>query len=37
MLIYGKTLNDYLKVVKVHKKQTAIAVIIVIAVLYCIF
>jgi hypothetical protein len=37
MLIYGKTLNDYLKLAKAHKKQTAIATIIVIAVLYCIF
>jgi len=37
MLIYGKTPNDYLKVAKAHKKETAIAAIIVIAVLYCIF
>ena len=37
MLIYGKTLNDYLELAKAHKKQTAIAAIIVIAVLYCIF
>ena len=33
MLIYGKTLNDYLKLAKAHKKQTAIAVIIVIVVI----
>jgi hypothetical protein len=37
MLIYGKTPNDYVKIAKAHKKETAIAVIIVIAVLYCIF
>jgi hypothetical protein len=37
MLIYGKTLNDYLELAKAHKKGTAVAVIIVIAVLYCIF
>ena len=36
MLIYGKTLKDYLKVVKAHKKETAIVAIIVIAILYCI-
>jgi len=37
MLIYGKKLKDYLELAKVHKKETAIAAIIVIAVLYCIF
>tara|TARA_R100001244_G_scaffold42485_1_gene38337 strand:- start:46 stop:159 length:114 start_codon:yes stop_codon:yes gene_type:complete len=37
MLIYGKTPNDYLKAAKAHKKETAIAVIVVLAVLYCIF
>jgi hypothetical protein len=37
MLIYGKTPNDYLELAKAHKKETAIAAIIVIAVLYCIF
>jgi len=37
MLIYGKTPNDYLKAAKAHKKETAIAAIIVIVVLYCIF
>ena len=37
MLIYGKTPKDYLGLAKAHKKATAIAVIIVIAVLYCIF
>ncbi len=37
MLIYGKTPKDYLELAKAHKKATAIAAIIVIAVLYCIF
>ena len=37
MLIYGETPKDYLELAKAHKKATAIAVIIVIAVLYCIF
>ena len=37
MLIYGKTPNDYVKIAKAYKKETAIAIIIVIAVLYCIF
>ncbi len=37
MLIYGKTPKDYLELAKAHKKATAIAVIIVIAVFYCIF
>ena len=37
MLIYGKTPNDYLELAKAHKKKVAIGIIIVIAVLYCIF
>ena len=37
MLIYGKTPSDYLKAAKAHKKETAIAAIVIIAVLYCIF
>ena len=37
MLIYGKTLNDYLKLAKAHKRKVAVGLIIVIAVLYCIF
>ena len=37
MLIYGKTPNDYLKLAKAHKRKVAIGLIIVIAVLYCIF
>jgi len=37
MLIYGKTPRDYLELAKAHKKETAIAAIIVLAVLYCIF
>jgi hypothetical protein len=37
MLIYGKTLNDYFKLVKAHKKKVAVGLIIVVAVLYCIF
>ena len=37
MLIYGKTLNDYLKLAKANKKKVAIGLIIVVVVLYCIF
>jgi hypothetical protein len=37
MLIYGKTLNNYLKLAKAHKKKIAVGLIIVVAVLYCIF
>jgi len=37
MLIYGKTPNDYLKLAKAHQKKVAVGLIIVIAVLYCIF
>ena len=37
MLIYGKTLNDYLKLAKAHKRKVAIGLIIVVVVLYCIF
>ena len=36
MLIYGKTPKDYLELAKAHKKGTAVAAIIVIAILYCI-
>ena len=37
MLIYGKTLNDYLKLAKAHKRKVAAGIIIVIVVLYSIF
>ena len=37
MLIYGKTPKDYLELAKEHKKETAVAAIIILAVLYCIF
>ena len=37
MLIYGKTPNDYLKIAKSHKKEVAVGLIVVIAILYCIF
>ena len=37
MLIYGKTLNDYLKLAKAHKRKVAVGLIIVVVVLYCIF
>ena len=36
MLIYGKTLNDYLELAKAHKKKVAVGLIVVV-VLYCIF
>ena len=37
MLKYGKTPNDYLKLAKAHKRKVAVGLIIVIAILYCIF
>ena len=37
MLIYDKTLNDYLKLAKANKKKVAIGLIIVVAVLSWIF
>ena len=37
MLINGKTLKDYLELATANKKETAIAAIVVIFVLYCIF
>jgi hypothetical protein len=37
MLIYGKTLNDYLKLAKANQRKVAVGLIIVVAVLSWIF